>query len=633
MPLAIELAASCVRMFTPEEIAKEIEGGIEFLTSSMKDLPSRHRSVQAVLDYSWELLGEDEKSVLMKLAVFHGGFTLSRAMDVAGASIATIADLVDKSQLRKGLDGRYEMHGLALQYARSKLKQVPEIENMVRDVHASTFTGLLKEWEPGLKGGRRGEYLRDFGAEIGNVRTAWDWAINQRRVDLILSSLQSLWLYFETRNWFSEGYEQFKRAAEVIVEHNQTSGQTGLEITLSKLHARQSWFAWRLGRYTHAEELAQTSLDLAIESASMSDQAFSRLILGIVNYVQGELGEAKGYLDESLIQWKEIEDSWGVATALFYLGLVTHARGEFGETQQPYQYGMELFKEAGYQFGATFSHTSLGRVVQTLGDFMKAKRLCEESLSIRRELGDSWGIASCLDSLGVLECGLGELDDAMVACLESLEIRKRLGDMRGVATSLNNLSHVAYLREEYDQAIRYCEEGLVIRRDLGNQRGIAASLNFLGIVTSTLNDHQGAKDYLLESLKIRQDLGDKTAIAESLNNLGSITLKIGNTDEGFEYLKKAFEIAAEIGAIPLGLEALFGLAEWFLEGEDAEKAVELLSIVAHHDAGSQELKSKAQEIFQTLSEDAQDRSLHESWKRGAGTRIEEVEALIMGKKN
>jgi tetratricopeptide (TPR) repeat protein len=181
------------------------------------------------------------------------------------------------------------------------------------------------------------------------------------------------------------------------------------------------------------------------------------------------------------------------------------------------------------------------------------------------------------------------------------------------------------LREEYGEAIRYCEGGLEIRRDLGNQRGIAASLNFLGTVNSTLNDQQQAQEFVLESLKIRKDLGDKTAIAESLNNLGSITLELGKTDEGYEHFREAFKIAVEIGAIPLSLEALLGLAEFFLRGGEGEKAVVVLSLVAHHEASSQEIKSKAQEIFQGLLEEARNRSLQAAWKRGAEMGIEEID--------
>jgi tetratricopeptide (TPR) repeat protein len=143
-----------------------------------------------------------------------------------------------------------------------------------------------------------------------------------------------------------------------------------------------------------------------------------------------------------------------------------------------------------------------------------------------------------------------------------------------------------------------------------------------------LNDHQRAKAQLLESLKIRKDLGDKTAIAESLNNLGSISLKLGKKNEGYEHFRKAFKIATEIGAIPMSLESLYGLAECFMRGEEGEKAVEILSLVAHHEASSQEIKSKAQELFQTLSEKTHDPTLPEAWKRGAEMRLEEVERRI-----
>jgi predicted ATPase len=547
MPLAIELAASWSRMFSPEGIAREIDSGIEFLASSMKDLPARHRSIQAVLDYSWQLLSDEDKNALMKLSVFQGGFTLSRAKDVANASIAMIADLVDKSHLRKGPEGRYEMHGLSRQYALSKLGENPEEEKDVRAIHASTFAYLLKEWEPELKSGKRGEVLQGFSAEIGNVRAAWDWAIGEIRVDLILNSLESLWLFYEIRNAFQEGFNKFQNAAKSLGKIEGKSHQD-LDLLLSKLLARQGWFAWRLGRYPEGQRLVKKSLDLAIEPVSIADQAFSRLILGIVTFAQGELGDAKGFLDESLSQWREIEDRWG--------------------------------------------------------------------------------IAACLDSLGVVECGLGELNDAKVACLESLEIRKSLGDRRGEATSLNNLSHVAYLKEDYDEAIRYCREGLEIRRDLGNRRGIAASLNFLGALTSALNNHLHAKEYMLESLEIRKDLGDKAGTVDSLNDLGSITLKLEQIDDACDHFKEAFKIATEIGAVPKSLEGLSGLTECFLERGEMEKAVELFSLVAHHEASDQQTKSSAQDRFQTLSEDSGDVSLAQAWKRGSEVRIEDVDEEI-----
>lgn len=630
-PLAIEIAASWVRMFSCEQIAREIESGIEFLSSSMRDLPTRHRSMQAVFEYSWKLLSDDEKQILKRLAVFHGGFTISRAKSVAGASVATISNLVDKSHLRKGSEGRYEMHGLSRQYALSKLREVTEEERAALAAHAETYSNVLAQWELDLRSGKRSEALRDFNIEIGNVRAAWDWQVHENRVDLISNSMETLWLYYEIRNWFQEGYDKFALATTTLKSTNFLPYSEDLNRCLAKLLARQGWFAWRLGNYINARELVNQSLQIALETRIPSIQAFSSLVAGIVAYARGDLKEAKGLLGESLSQWREIEDRWGVATTLFYLGLVTHTRGEFGGTQQPYQYGLELFKDAGYQFGATFSHTSMGRVVQTLGDFMKAKNLCLESLTIRREMDDQWGMAACLDSLGVVECGLGELNDAREACLESLEIRKSLDDQRGIATSLNNLSHVAFLREEYDQAIRYCEEGLAIRRDLGNRGGIAASLSLLGKLTSTLDDNQGAKKYVLESLEIRKDLGDKAGMVASRNDLGSIALKIGQIDDACDRFRNAFKLATDIGAIPLSLEALAGLAECFLERGEMERAVELLSLVAHHDGSNQEIKTRAQELFQQVAGESQEASILEAWKRGSEVMIEEIEAEILGK--
>jgi predicted ATPase/class 3 adenylate cyclase len=628
MPLAIELAASWVRMLTPEEISKKIEGGIEFLASSMKDLPSRHRSILSVLDYSWELLTDEERSCLMNLSVFRGGFTLERGQLVGKAGFETIAGLVDKSQLKRGSEGRFEMHGLSRQYAMSKLKENLDIERQILSLHASVYSELLNQWERELKDGKRGEFLHEFTLEIGNIRAAWEWAVRETRGDLILKSMESLWMYYETRSWFQEGFDAFGLAEESFEKSSKGSYQPGIGALLCKLYARQGWFAWRLGKYRDSQVIAERSLELAVEAASNDDQAFSRLLVGILGYAQGELGEAKGYLEESLNQWREVGDRWGIATTLFYLGLVAHSSGDFGEMLEPYQYGLELFKDAGYQYGATFSHTSVGRVVQSLGDYMKAKQMCEESLAIRREMGDSWGVAACLDSLGVLECGLGELDRAMEVCLESLKIRESLGDRKGVATSLNNLSHVAYLRGELETAIRYCDEGLAIRREMGNRRGMSASLNFLGLLASAQNENPKAKEYLVESLEVRRNLGDRTGTIDSLNDLGSIDLAMGNVEEAWLHYSEAFTLATEIDATPLSLEALFGLAKCFLEKGETMRAVETLSLVAHHRASPQEIKSKAQELFQTLSEGRDDSTLLDAWKQGATRRVDEVASLL-----
>ncbi len=121
MPLAIELAAGWMRVTTCEEITQQIERGLRFLATSLRDVPERHRNMQAVFDHSWSLLSEDEQRVFSRLSIFRGDFSREAAEQVGGASLPILASLVDKSLLRKSTTGRYDMYEFLRQYAGEKL--------------------------------------------------------------------------------------------------------------------------------------------------------------------------------------------------------------------------------------------------------------------------------------------------------------------------------------------------------------------------------------------------------------------------------------------------------------------------------------------------------------------------------
>src|SRR5207247_2625355 len=115
MPLGLELAATWLRVMTCEQIAAQMESGLDFLTTPLRNIPERHRSLRVVFEQSWALLSGDEQAVLMKLSIFRGGFDREAAEQVAGASLSLLASLVDKSLLRLNSSGRYDLHELVRQ--------------------------------------------------------------------------------------------------------------------------------------------------------------------------------------------------------------------------------------------------------------------------------------------------------------------------------------------------------------------------------------------------------------------------------------------------------------------------------------------------------------------------------------
>ena len=144
MPLGIELAAAWVSMLSCVEIADEIERTVDFLATSMRHVPERHRSRRAGFDQSWRLLSDEQRDAFAKLSVFRGGFDRDAAKAVAGADLRLLSELASKSLVRRPDFGRFELHELLRQYAAEKLGVgSAHASASTRERHARHYSGML----------------------------------------------------------------------------------------------------------------------------------------------------------------------------------------------------------------------------------------------------------------------------------------------------------------------------------------------------------------------------------------------------------------------------------------------------------------------------------------------------------
>jgi len=157
MPLGIELAAAWTPVLPPAEIADEIEHGLDFLSTTARDVPEEHRSLRAVCDRSWRLLSDELRDIIERLSVFRGGFTREGAAAVAGADLRTLSDLVGKSLVRRPGLGRFEIHELLRQYAAGRLADDPARQRRAFEDHAAYYTGRLRSRRADLLGARVAE--------------------------------------------------------------------------------------------------------------------------------------------------------------------------------------------------------------------------------------------------------------------------------------------------------------------------------------------------------------------------------------------------------------------------------------------------------------------------------------------
>jgi predicted ATPase/DNA-binding SARP family transcriptional activator len=500
IPLAIELAAAWVRLLSCQEIAQEIEHNLDFLTTSLRNVPERQRSLRAVFDYSWQLLSAEERRVFRQLAVFRGGFQLEAARQVAGASLPLLLALVDKSLLRRTASGRYTRHILLWQYAAEKLAETPQEKETIQNRHGDYYMAFLHQKETLLKGGDQKAALAEIGAEIENIRAGWRWAIEQGQVSALEQTLESLFHFYDMRGWFKEGMEAFGLAATTIAGEVRQGDEEVVQpaksrIILGKILARQGWFTFQLGQHEPAKRLLQKSLALL---SSLNDNTEAR--------------------QEAVF-------------ALNYLGSLHRHLGEYWPAQQYLQESMAICREAGDRFGLSVALNILSQVAYLEGDYTQARQLGQESLVLKQKIGDRRGLTFSLNNLGQVAYTLGEYPQAKDLFQESLAICQEMGDRRGIALCLSFLGDVVQMMGEYQGAKQLYQESLAIFKEIGNQWGSVFSRTKLGNVACALGDYQAAGDYFDQSLQMALDIQAMPGVIDALVGLASLLIKTGDAKQ------------------------------------------------------------------------------------------------------
>jgi predicted ATPase/DNA-binding SARP family transcriptional activator len=569
LPLGLELAASWVRLLSCEDIVQELGRSLGFLTTSLQNVPARHRSIRAVFDHSWDLLSVEERSVFRRLSVFQGGFRREAAERVAGASLPLLAALVDKSLLHWRAEGRYELHELLRQYAAENLAEIPEEKEATQDRHGLYYLEFLRQQESRLKSSQQQQAMAEIRAEVDNVRLAWQRAVAHKRAREMGQAATSLRLFYDAQNWYYEAEAIFRQAAQALARGEGLEEEWERDIAWGQVLAQQGWFLLRLGLMGKAKELFQQSLTLLRRFGAKAELADTFQNLSMVAWVVGDYIEAKSLLRESLMIFREQESLWGIALCLASLGMVAQSLGNYGEAKHLMQQGLEIFKEIGDLRLTALALSYLSPVAYMLGEYTAAKKWLQESLTLSREIGDYWNIAQCLNHLGAMTYQ----DDAA----------------------------------DWVEAKRLHEESLTIYQKLGDRWGKAVSLNYLGYMTCALADYPAAKQYFLAALQLAIE-GQITPIAlDALVGLATLLVRQPAVSENLS-----------------GLPDLTGLGSTV-----KERAVELLVLVLNHPASSHEVKDKAQRLLAKLEAELPPQVIAAAQERGRARKLEEVAAEIL----
>lgn len=595
LPLGVELAASWMRLLSCTEIVKEIEKSLDFLETSQRDLPERHRSLRAIFDYSWNLLSEDERKVLQRLAIFQRGFTRKAAEQITGASLTVLAALVDKSLLRIGEEGRYELSPMVMKYALENLAEDTSDFTQTSNRHCEYYLQWLGDMNPEKSRALSSGQIDAITIGIDNVRAAWKYGADHQKLTELEVAAHILFQFMRRRGFYKEGVELVLYALERMERHHDTP----LHAWLLYEHGR---FIVNTGDLKGARRTLERSLSILRKLHIPGDTANTLLALGDAVRLVGDLEAAKDHYEEALRIYRESGDTSGTVQALNHLAFIYESKGDYQKGRTLAAQSLALAERLRDDYSIAISLNTLGMLMHGLGEYGEAKDYYLKSIDVSRRLGEAIGIARALNNSANIFALLGDREQARLYYEECLKLFRDMGNLRGAASALSNMGLIAQQSGKYEESLQLFEEAHRICRDIGYRLGIAFTLVNMATTIEKMGDYKRALRYDEEALTISRELGDTWALEITLGGMGSVLTKLGDFKRAKEFILEAFEIAVQKDHKPTKYELLLSVGTIWQAEERQKDALEVFEFIACLSGLNAEVQNQARATAEKISE-------------------------------
>ncbi len=468
MPLAIELAAARVPVLGVGQIADRLERDGSVLRHPSRTAPKRHRTLEAMLEWSHRLLEEDEQRLFRRLGAFRGTFSLAAAEYVcAGYRLEApdvldlLAVLIDRSLVQVvdlPDEPRYRLLATVRQHAAAKLWDGPEGPT-VRSRHAEYFSSLAADAHAGLAGVAQLQWLERLEVEHDNLGAALEWLFEEA-IDEGAELASLLWPFWYRRGFYREARMWFE---QILTREDEISPARRADIEVKA----------GVVAFLHCDyEVAREHLDGALELVrALGDQraaAAALQRLGSIAREQGRYDEARDLHERSLAIWDELGDPGGVAASQDFLGFVAWLSGDSAAGEELCATALEQFRRAGDLQAVATALVNLGACALYVGDLEHARERLEEALAIARMLGFQEGIAWALHELSIVERRARRPASRPAPMLrEALLVHRALGDRWRVASVLEEIAGAVLVRNDPERAAEVFAAADALRARLG----------------------------------------------------------------------------------------------------------------------------------------------------------------------
>jgi predicted ATPase/DNA-binding NarL/FixJ family response regulator len=438
LPLALELAAARVGVLSPSQILARLDHRFTLLGDGRQPRPARQQTLRATMEWSYDLLSDQEQLLFRRLAVFTGSFNLEAAVAVCAidpleseAVMGLLGQLIDRSLVSATGPVRGEIRYRLLETTRAFAGELLSAEPHAREIadrHAHLYASIATEAGRRLGGPDAGDWIDLVAEEMDNLRAALLWAIaNDHR--LALEMCASLAGYWDFHGWLFEGRHWLERAlqvSEVVASPERAAALTSAGM-----------LAYRQGDHVEARRFHELSVESAEAIGDRALTARALAGLGDVLVQTGEPEVAMARYQASLDLYRAENDVLSLARGLSRLGGVHNVRGEFDTSERYYRESLASFRQLGDRVGTANQLFSIGATRLFAQKYPSARNYLSESLALRRELGDAIGIAWSSALLACADIRLGNHQAACRPLADGLKGCEEAGDLRGFLVALD----------------------------------------------------------------------------------------------------------------------------------------------------------------------------------------------------
>jgi predicted ATPase len=445
LPLAIELAAARIKMLTPNELLARLGRRFDLLRGGSRDLPERQRTLKGAIDWSYNLLSEEERKLFRRLSIFVGGWTLEAAENVCdldgdlGMNFEdTLAALIENNLvIQSWANEEYSRFGMLdtiQEYATERLAESGEAEN-IHCQHAQYYLDYIRTINPLIRSAERNRYLLALRQDFGNVRRVLEWIYSSGNCieigQQIVISFGMLWIIC---GYIVEGHQCCTQIISMSDEKTSLSMKAGLLCISGTI-------SWAMGDHVSAKTNLDRSLELfdLLNYKSQNDKrlfATAMMMLGVLALASSDFTTAKKMVQSSVEIFEEIQDQWLEALALSWSGDVEQYENNSNLAMDLYHKSIEMARKQGDPWCLIPSLMSFAQLAIAQDDLLKACKYLDEAERILRETGDQWSLSWALNDLGHIAIMEGRFDHARACFLEIFPLAKALGNRRVLLIAL-----------------------------------------------------------------------------------------------------------------------------------------------------------------------------------------------------